>query len=319
VNNTNNKKIYDVVIIGGGPIGMFSAYLAKIKGLNVCLIEKNATLGGQLLTYLDKMIYDIPFSKMYAKDMVIKLANQLIESNSKIFLSSIFKTIKKKNNIFRLEFLCSSIKNIIRSKNIIIASGVGIFSPKKLEIPGTKKNSKIIYTINGIEKYKNKNIVILGGGDSAVDLANELYKISKNITIIHRRNEFRAEKNKVKNLRKNKIKLILNSLPTKIIGKKIIISNNENKKEITLNFDFVLVQYGQEIKNSTIGNLIKTIKIDKENKIIVDRLNQNTNIKNIYSVGDACTYLNKKRNITIGFGEAAVAINDIISKNQNKK
>ncbi|MDE7099598.1 MAG: NAD(P)/FAD-dependent oxidoreductase, partial [Malacoplasma sp.] len=182
-----------------------------------------------------------------------------------------------------------------------IATGNGTFNPRKLEINDQEiVSNSINYSINlNTNVYKNKKIIILGGGDSAVEWANYFVEenITKDVTIVHRRDKYRSSLFMIDSLEKNKIvqKLNYEIISFDEMNKKITIKHNENNQEETINFDYLIVQYGQVASPINIKILNDLAK--EKGKYKID-LNQRTSHKNIYAIGDA-TYYNCKPNTII--------------------
>ena len=202
------------------------------------------------------------------------------------------------------------------TKNIVIATGNGISKPNLLKIPGANID-KVKYIVEPFNTYNDKNVVILGGGDSAVDWANNIVKHSTaKITIIHRRDAFRASGENVNELMKNKnIKVLLNKQCLRIKNNTLFIKDNVDGCEQSLNFDEIIVQYGQKMDMAP-EKYIQKLNCANGNKIIVDH-NQKTNLDHVYAIGDVCYYSNRPHLIIAGMGEAAIAINDIVIKTRN--
>lgn len=309
-----DKMVYDVLILGGGPVGCFAAYLANDKGLKTVLVESTNQLGGQPINlFAQKNITDYPgFASINAKQLVDNLVNQLKHHDEiDIFLNKQLISFKNQNG------MCNFVFNddlIIETKFLIIATGNGSFFPNLLQIPGSENNKKLHYIVQPYEEYNDKKVIILGGGDSAVDWANNLAnKTTANISIIHRRDIFRANGENVKLLSKNNVDILLNKECLKINDNTLFVKDNLSKIEESISFDNIIIQYGQKINNTLIEPILKNVEHNVGNKIIVNR-NQQTNIDNIYAIGNACTYMNRPNMIITGHGEAAVAINDIITK-----
>ena len=309
-----DKMVYDVLILGGGPVGCFAAYLANDKGLKTVLVESTNQLGGQPINlFAQKNITDYPgFASINAKQLVDNLVNQLKHHDEiDIFLNKQLISFKNQNGI------CNFVFNdglIIETKFLIIATGNGSSFLNLLQIPGSENNKKLHYIVQPYEEYNDKKVIILGGGDSAVDWANNLAnKTTADISIIHRRDIFRANGENVKLLSKNNVDILLNKECLKINDNTLFVKDNLSKIEESISFDNIIIQYGQKINNTLIEPILKNIEHNVGNKIIVNR-NQQTNIDNIYAIGNACTYINRPNMIITGHGEAAVAINDIITK-----
>jgi thioredoxin reductase (NADPH) len=161
------NNIYDVLIVGGGPAGIFAASLAHIKGLKPLLIEANDYLGGQpLMIYSQKMIEDYPgYTKVKAYQLVDNLISQLKTTNVPFLLQTKINTCTSNKDGFAIQL---SNNHSIQAKAIIIATGPGMFSPNRLTLLGNN-HPNIQYNVEEIDTYKNKRVIILGGGDSAVD------------------------------------------------------------------------------------------------------------------------------------------------------
>lgn len=309
----NNQ--YDVVVLGGGAAGCYCAFLSDNKGLKTLLVEVNDKLGGQPLNlYAHKHIKDFPlFQSITANEFVQKLDEQLHTSKN----IDIVYNVKINDFEIKDELIYLQINNHqVVTKNIVIATGNGISKPNLLEIPGANID-KVKYIVEPFNTYNDKNVVILGGGDSAVDWANNIVKHSTaKITIIHRRDVFRASGENVNELMKNKnIKVLLNKQCLRIENNTLFIKDNVDGCEQSLNFDEIIVQYGQKMDMAP-EKYIQKLNCANGNKIIVDH-NQKTNLDHVYAIGDVCYYSNRPHLIIAGMGEAAMAINDIVIKTRN--
>ena len=194
----------DVIIIGAGPVGLFAVHQLGIKGLNAVVIDNLDKAGGQCIElYPDKPIYDIPgIPECTGEELTNKLLKQIKPFKTQFFLNERELKKFKKNEDW---FVKTNNKNEFIAPNIIIAGGVGSFEPRKLTLKDTEKfeGKSIFYSVKNKDEFKNKNIAIFGGGDSALDWALELSKFSK-INLIHRRNEFRGAPHTLSEIKKLK-------------------------------------------------------------------------------------------------------------------
>lgn len=301
----------DIIIVGSGPIGLYSAFLASMHNLNYIIIESLNQVGGQLTSlYPDKEIVDLPgYNSIKAKDFINNLLNQN-KNSLPIHLQEELISYKKINNYIEI----TTNKNTYQTKTLLLTTGMGKYSPRKLDLDnGTYSN--ILYSIKDLSMFKNKKIVILGGGDSAVDWANTLSK-DNNVTIIHRRDDFRAKQESVNELLKNNVTILKPFNVNKINSNDSIITSIEISSQtsnITIELDYLLVNYG------LITTQNKLQLESKMNTFIVDS-SMKTSEDNIYAVGDCCFYNGKVKNITSGLGEAVIAISkidQIINPNKN--
>lgn len=306
----------DIIIIGGGPVGIYASTLASLHGLNGLLIEGLHNLGGQLSSlYPEKDIVDLPgFKSITAQGFINELLNQNNNLTNKLdtHINETFLNYEKKEDYF----IIKTNKNEYQTKTILLVSGMGVFVPRKIGLDNENQFKNIIYSIQNKNLYKDKEMVILGGGDSAVDWANTLSSICKKVTIIHRRDEFRAKEEAVKQMLMNNVN-ILKPYQVKAIkgindiAQELIITKNDI--ETSIHFDYLFVNYG----------LISTpIKCDLQTLLGAYKVDTSmmTSEQNIFAIGNACQYLGKVKNITCGLGEAVIAItkiDQIINPNKN--
>lgn len=309
---------FDLLIIGAGPSGIYAATYAALKNMKVLIIESSSIIGGQTRQlYGHKNIYEFPgYLKITGEKLIEKLLEQQnkIQNNIQYLINTrLIKWKRLKNNTFTIKL---SNNTNIKTKYIIISSGNGSLSPTPLEnnlISSTCKSENISYYVDSFDKYKNLDVVILGGGDSAVEWANQIAKtkIAKSVSIIHRRSAYRANPKYVLELKTNKIKEYLNYQINKIDNHNLIIQEIEKQQKFKIKYDKIIVQYGLK-KSPNINNEWNTIK-KIGNKIITNR-NQQTNEKNIYAIGLATYYDCRPDLILTGMAEAIIAIKHIYNK-----
>lgn len=301
-------KKYDLAIIGAGPVGLFAASFANLHGLKTICFDALEEVGGQInMLYPQKNIKDIPaFPSIKGKDLISQLLKQNVDTN---FLLS-----HKVKNISFLEDKNILIDEEYQVKSLLIATGLGAFKPKMLPLATTSETKlHIHYSMQHPEIFANKKIAILGGGDSALDWAMELANTS-DIFLIHRRNEFRGLESSV-----NKLKSLKNvELLTPYLPKELQFNNNrmelvlhkvgKNDDFVTRNIDEILVAYGFKSDNRQ----LRKWGIKLENNLISVSQQMRTNLSNVYAIGDAVTYPGRVPMIALGFGEAQIAISNIM-------
>ena len=304
-------KKTDVIIIGAGPVGLFAVHQLGIKGLKAVVIDNLDKAGGQCIElYPDKPIYDIPGIPVCTGEELTKnLIKQIEPFKTNFHLNERVQEISNENNNWVIK---TSKNKVFISPNIIIAGGVGSFEPRKLSLKDAEKHEgkNIFYSVNDKNKFKDKKVSIFGGGDSALDWALELSKISR-VTLIHRRDEFRGASHTVQEIKKLskagklvlKTKYQLSSIEGDKNIKSITIKHEEGKTE-KIETDCILGFFGLIMKLGPIAEW--GLNMDKKT-IQVNTENFETNKKGIFAIGDICTYPGKLKLILSGFHEAALA------------
>ncbi len=301
----------DVVIIGAGPVGLFAVHQLGIKGLSMEVIDNLDKPGGQCIElYPDKPIYDIPaIPECSGESLTKNLLEQIKPFKTKFHLNERVQEVVKEDNLWKIK---TNKGQSFIAPNIIIAGGVGSFEPRKLPLKDLEKyeGKNVFYSISDKEKFKNKNIVIFGGGDSALDWSLELSKFSK-VTLVHRRNEFRGTPHTLTELEKlKKSGKVLIKTPFQIHSvneggtlKSIIIKNDEGKTE-KLDADIIFGFFGLIMQLGPIAEW--GLNMTKKT-IDVNTTNFQTNKEGIFAIGDISNYPGKLKLILSGFHEAALA------------
>ena len=301
----------DALIVGAGPVGLFAVHQLGIKGLKSEVVDNLDKAGGQCIElYPDKPIYDIAgIPECTGEELTKNLLEQIKPFKTNFHFNERVQEITNEGN----QWIVKTSKNkVFSSPNIIIAGGVGSFEPRKLSVKDAEKyeGKNIFYSVTDKNKFSGKKISIFGGGDSALDWALELSKISK-VTLVHRRDEFRGAPhtlNEIKKLEKEgKVNIKTKYQLSSIEGDKSIKSikvKNDDGKEITIETDYILSFFGLIMKLGPISEWglnmdKKTIKVNTENF--------ETNKKGIFAIGDICAYPGKLKLILSGFHEGALA------------
>ena len=315
------KKINtDVLIIGAGPVGLFTVFELGQLGMKSCVVDSLEDIGGQCTAlYPDKPIYDIPaYPSVTAGELINNLKKQIDPFKPTLLMNQKVNELKKHKDFYIVK---TSTNNIIESKCIIIAAGNGAFGPNKppLKNIDSFENKTIFYHIRDKSKFIKKTVAIAGGGDSAVDWAIELSKTSKKIFFIHRRNKLRAIPQNVEILydleNKGKIEMMIPYQLDSIEGKNgiidhLIIKNMDEEKK-KLEVDYFLPFFGL----STNLGPIKDWELELEKNILkVKQETCETNLNGIFAIGDVCSYPGKLKLILTGFSEAAIASHNCFNK-----
>lgn len=305
-------KVYDLTIIGAGPAGLFTAFYGGMRQASVKLIESLPHTGGQLTAlYPEKYIYDVAgFPKIRAQELVDNLEEQLKTFDSNVVLGQTIETVEKlADGTFKLT---STEKDVHYSKVIIITAGNGAFEPRKLNIVGCEayEASNLHYFVKDMQQFADQHVAILGGGDSAVDWALMLEPIAEKVTLIHRRDEFRAHEHSIEQLKKSTVDLLTPFVPTDLEGEgkinRLVLQETRGEKILKLDVDTVICNYGFISRLGPIANWGLNIE---RNSIVVNS-KMETNIPGIYAVGDINTFEGKVKLIATGFGEGPIAVNN---------
>jgi thioredoxin reductase (NADPH) len=303
----------DILIIGAGPTGLFTVFEAGLLKLKCHLIDALPQPGGQCSEiYPKKPIYDIPaYPEILAGDLTEKLLEQIKSFQPGFTLGERAETIEK---LADDTFIVTTNKGTKHHAPVVaIAGGLGSFEPRKPPIPNISnfEDTGVEYIIRDPEMYRNKKVVIAGGGDSALDWAIFLTDVAAEVSLVHRRNEFRGaldSVDKVQELKNaGKINMITPAEVTEILGdKKVtgvsIIKNGEEK--ITLEVDHFIPLFGLSPKLGPIANW--GLEIEKNAIKVNNALDYQTNIPGIYAIGDVNTYPGKLKLILCGFHEATL-------------
>ncbi|MEF2968520.1 NAD(P)/FAD-dependent oxidoreductase [Paenibacillus sp. M1] len=301
----------DLLIIGGGPAGMFAAFYGGMRKASVKLIESMPQLGGQVAAlYPEKYIYDIAgFPKITGQELIHNLHEQLKMFDPDIRLEEKVLSIEKKEE---RHFVVTTDKGVHYARALIVTAGVGAFEPRRLEVENAEKFEKanLHYFVSDLSKFQGRRVLISGGGDSAVDWALMLEPIAEQVTLIHRRDKFRAHEHSVENLMASSVQVIT---PTEITGlhgedniERVTLSHVKTQETQEIEVDDVIVNFGFV---SSLGPIAEWGLEIESNAIVVDS-RMESSISGIFAAGDITTYPGKLDLIAVGFGEAPTAVNN---------
>ncbi|MBF6611867.1 MAG: NAD(P)/FAD-dependent oxidoreductase [Chloroflexi bacterium] len=307
-------ELYDITIIGAGPTGLFGAFYAGMRTMKTKLIDALAEPGGQLTAlYPEKYIYDAPgFPKIISKDLVKVLVEQALQWNPTMCLDERVVTLDKSDEG---HWVLVTDKGRHLTRSIVICAGVGAFAPNKLNAPGVDdlEGVGVHYFVKEKAAFKDKNLLIVGGGDSAVDWALNLQDVARSITLIHRRDEFRAHEGSVQELMKSPVRVLTPYEVKQVSGdgklEQCVVYHNKTKEEETLDVDAILVNVGFK---ADIGPIREWgLALEKRGIIVNNKME--TNLPGVFAAGDIAAEEVKMNLIATGYGQAAMAVN--VAKN----
>lgn len=302
----------DICIIGAGPVGLFAVFEAGLLKMRCHLIDVLPQVGGQLSEiYPHKPIYDIPgYPSITAQELIDKQLEQIKPFDPTFTLGERVEHItKQEDGSFIVE---TNDHTMVHTQVIVIAGGLGCFEPRKPEIPNLHlfEGKGVDYMVKDPAKYRDKKIVIAGGGDSALDWTFHLADIAQQVTLIHRSDSFRGAPDSAEKVFKlaqqGKINLLLSHNLTNIHGNGYLShveTTNKEKEVIATDADYFIPLYGLTPKLGPIADW--GLNIDK-NAIAVNTFDYSTNIERIYAIGDINTYPGKLKLILCGYHEAAL-------------
>lgn len=307
-----SHETYDITIIGAGPTGLFTAFYGGMRQAKVKLIESLPHTGGQLTAlYPEKYIYDVAgFPKIRAQELVDNLEAQLETFDPTIVLGQSIEEVERlEDDSFKLT---SNTGEHHYTKTIIIAAGNGAFEPRRLDLPGccAREGAQLHYHVDDMNQFKDEHVLILGGGDSAVDWSLMLEDIAEKVTLVHRRDQFRAHEHSLKRLEESSVDVLTPYVPIEISGVDeidyVTLQEPRGEKTKTIHPDSIICNYGYISK---LGPILEWGLEIERNDIVVNS-KMETNIPGIYAAGDVNTYPGKVKLIATGFGDAPTAVNN---------
>jgi thioredoxin reductase (NADPH) len=300
------KEYHDLIIVGGGPVGIYAAMTASKRGYDYLLLESQDKLGGQLTElYPEKEIIDVSGHRsILAKNYIKWLLAQFGENEPlKSRLAQKVTAIEKIGD--RISIKAGT--DLYEAGAVIIATGLGVYMPRMLECHGAAGCRNIIYSLHRLDFLANKRVAILGGGDAALDWARDISRVTPHVTLIHRRQEFRGNLEVIAGIENLVIKTPY--VPVAVHQAEGAASVLEISKVATdmverLEVDYIFVNYGHIPVSATFG-LAKFgpgLQVDERHQ---------TSLPGVYAVGDVANYENKKRRIDAGISEVKKTFEDI--------
>lgn len=298
----------ELIIIGSGPVGLYAGFLAGLRKIDSIILESSQTVGGQLNLYLEKAIYDIPgFKEIKASELLDALFEQYktYEKEVPLHLNETVEKIKKEQDYFVVTTNIDS----YQTKKILMTHGGGKFTPRLVE--GVKANN-LKYNVESLDQYVNKKVLVFGGGDSAIDWANHILEVAREVYVVHRRNEFRAHLGSIDLFESRGGKILTPYILCEEVSednliKNVTLEHVETKEKINLDIDEILAFFGLIQSKSVYEDWL----IETEHGLIIVNSKMQTSVDGIFACGNGVNYPGKQKMITSGFGEVVTAMGEI--------
>lgn len=311
-----HEELYDVTIIGGGPAGLFAAFYSGLREMKTKLIEYQPELGGKVHVYPEKMIWDVGgLTPILGEKLIEQMVEQGLTFNPTVVLNQKVESIERDDSGLFLLRAPSGEQHY--TKTVIVAIGGGILEPQKINLEGAEKFevANLNYTVKSLMRFKDKTVIISGGGNSAVDWANELESIAHQVYLTYRKETLSGHEAQVKQLLNSSVKCFFHTSITKLIAhpnhkkiEKVELTNHLTGEVDELTIDEVIINHGYERDRSLLEN--SKVKLELIDGHYIDGHGASgTTVPGIYAAGDILKYDQKLHLIAGAFQDAANAVN----------
>lgn len=312
----SKSEVFDVTIIGGGPAGLYSAFYSGLREMKTKLIEYQPQLGGKIHVYPEKMIWDVGGqTPLRGAKLIEQLVEQGLTFNPEVVLNEKVESIgQNAEGLFELKG-SSGISHL--TKTVIVAVGGGILNPQKLEIEGAERFevSNLNYTVKSLERFKNKTVMISGGGNSAIDWANELEPIAEQVYVTYRKSSLNGHEAQVRQLLSSSAKCLLNTSITKLVAstnresiESVELTDQATSETFLIAIDEMIINHGYERD----AELLEQSELDIEiadGYYIAGNAASESSVPGIFAAGDILQHEGKLNLIAGTFQDAANAVN----------
>ncbi|MGG1396837.1 NAD(P)/FAD-dependent oxidoreductase [Bacillus salipaludis] len=312
----NQQELFDVTVIGGGPAGLYSAFYSGLREMKTKIIEFQPQLGGKLHIYPEKIVWDVGgLTPVPGETLRKQLVQQGLTFNPEVVLNEKVESIgRDEAGIFVLKTASGKMHF---SKTLIVAVGSGILKPQKLEIEGAERFevSNLNYTVKSLNHFKNKTVIISGGGNTAIDWANELVPIAKQVYLTYRKDSLSGHEAQVSQLLNSSAHCFFNTSITKLVAspqhdviEQVYLTHQDTGEIISLEIDEVIINHGYEQDAALLDH--SELSIERaEQSYIAGNATCESSVEGIYAAGDILMYEGKVNLIAGAFHDAANAVN----------
>jgi thioredoxin reductase (NADPH) len=312
----DTNLVFDVTIIGGGPAGLFAAFYSGLREMSTKIIEYQPFLGGKVHVYPEKMIWDVGgLTPVSGARLIDQLTAQGTTFNPEVVLGEkVTSIMKDEQGTFVLH---TASGNEHYSRTVILAVGGGILKPTKLTIDGAERFevTNLHYTVKSLARFQGKTVLISGGGNAAIDWANELEPIAKKVYLTYRKDNLKGHEAEISKLLASSVECLLNTSIEKLIAspnhetiQKVLLKHSEDDTKTELEIDEVIINHGYERDKDLLQNSKVKIAMEKEYWIAGSPMSE-TSVDGLYAAGDILHHEGKLHLIAGAFQDAANAVN----------
>ena len=305
------RVVVDVLVIGAGPVGLYTAYYSGFRGLSVAVVDSLPELGGQITAmYPEKDILDVAgFPSVKGKDLVSGLVEQAASADPTYLLGRTALSLAQDEEAGTVTVGLDD-GTCVTAKALILTAGIGKFSPRPLPAAADWHGGGVAFFVPSLTEYAGKDVVIVGGGDSAFDWAVALEPLARSVSLVHRRDTFRAHKATVDRVLASSVTVVTNAQVTRLLGEggleAVEVDDAKTHERVELPAQAVVAALGFV---ADLGPLQQWgLEVNKRH-VLADQAAR-TNLPRVFAAGDISDYPGKVRLIAVGFGEAATAVNN---------
>lgn len=312
----SEQELFDVTIIGGGPAGLFSAFYSGLREMKTKIIEFQPFLGGKVHVYPEKMIWDVGgLTPVTGERLIEQLVEQGKTFDPAVVLGEKVTSIAKGEDGHFIIHAASGIEHY--SRTVILAIGYGILKPTKLNLEGAERYevSNLHYTVKSLSRFKDKIVLISGGGSTAIDWANELAPFAKRVYLTYRKDTLKGHEAEVTKLMDNGVNCLLNTEIESLLAQpgqeaidRVLLRNNDDGNKVELQVDEVIISHGYDRDRELLVNSKVQIEMQNEWNIAGTAMSE-TSIPGIFAAGDVLAHPGKLHLIAGAFQDAANAVN----------